>query len=217
MAPVEQQTIATELADRLVALSSQWPKIVEYSGLPSAAQNEIVWAIARYRAGMRTLNPTASAMRDDIGKLAQKAKTLAEGLAQLPMTPRVAVYLTLGMASKEEFVPTLSENRARNRLREECTRVRDLATWLTSAHRAVVVGKRGGRERSLLVTLLVKELDDIRLRHTGRRIIRSRKRDTSREYITAVCSIADPKIGPGAIEEAMKTVIAGRSRKSKPK
>jgi hypothetical protein len=59
--------------------------------------------------------------------------------------------------------------------------------------------------------ILVSLLDGIRAEYTGRRIRRSTKsNDTSREFITAVCHIADPAIGSGTIERAMKRVINRR-------
>jgi hypothetical protein len=49
-------------------------------------------------------------------------------------------------------------------------------------------------------------------------LVDSKKRDTSREYIAAVCQIADPGIGSGTIDDAMKRAIksgGGIARNSK--
>jgi hypothetical protein len=59
--------------------------------------------------------------------------------------------------------------------------------------------------------ILVGMLDGIRREFTGRKLTRSEKRtDSSRDYIKAVFRIADPQIGPGTIERAMKDVITRR-------
>ena len=47
-------------------------------------------------------------------------------------------------------------------------------------------------------------------RHTAKKITRSYKDDASKQYIAYVCRIADPDIGDGTIEKAMKDRIKRR-------
>jgi hypothetical protein len=46
------------------------------------------------------------------------------------------------------------------------------------------------------------------------KITRSYKDDASKKYITYVCRIADPDVGDGTIEKAMKDRIGHRIRRS---
>ena len=71
-------------------------------------------------------------------------------------------------------------------------------------------GKRGPSTRDIYI--FVSSLDGIRQEFTGKKIKRSAKRDTSREYVQLVCKIADPEIGKGTIENAIKNRITSRGR-----
>jgi hypothetical protein len=59
---------------------------------------------------------------------------------------------------------------------------------------------------------LVGNLDGIREQFTGKKITRSYKDELSKEFITYVCRIADPGIGDGTIDKAMKARITRRDR-----
>src|SRR5262249_91840 len=68
---------------------------------------------------------------------------------------------------------------------------------------------RGVKDRDAY--FLVQVLDDILRECTGRGISRSNKRTNStREYVKTVCRIADPDMGDGTIERAMKECIKHR-------
>jgi hypothetical protein len=60
---------------------------------------------------------------------------------------------------------------------------------------------------------LVAALDEARKRYTGENIVRSAKDESSREYITTVCHIADPSIQRGTIEGAMRERIKNINRR----
>jgi len=86
--------------------------------------------------------------------------------------------------------------------------VQRLPEWLRVAARRVKADKRGPKTRN--VYWLVGNLDGIRSHFTGKKITRSYKDDASKQYITYVCRIADPDIGDGTIEKAMKDRIKRR-------
>jgi hypothetical protein len=88
--------------------------------------------------------------------------------------------------------------------------VQRLPEWLRVAARRVKADKRGPKTRN--VYWLVGNLDGIRGHFTGKKITRSYKDDASKQYITYVCRIADPDIGDGTIEKAMKDRIKRRDR-----
>jgi hypothetical protein len=72
--------------------------------------------------------------------------------------------------------------------------------------------ERGAKDRDAYY--LVRVLDGILRECTGKPIMRSRKRtDNSHEYIKAVCRVADPDIGDGTIERAMKDCIKHRPQR----
>ena len=62
---------------------------------------------------------------------------------------------------------------------------------------------------------LVGNLDGIREQYTRKEITRSYKDDASKKYITYVCRIADPNIGNGTIEKAMKDRIKRRGHRKR--
>jgi len=76
----------------------------------------------------------------------------------------------------------------------------------------VAKGKPGARVEALIVQFLVTELDRILIRFTDKKITRSTKRPATRQYVEVVCKIADPKIGRGSIDAAMKRQIASRGK-----
>jgi hypothetical protein len=63
---------------------------------------------------------------------------------------------------------------------------------------------------------LVGNLDGIREQFTGKKITRSYKDAASKKYITYVCRIADPDIGDGTVDMAMKDRIKKRERLKSP-
>jgi hypothetical protein len=84
-----------------------------------------------------------------------------------------------------------------------------LPKWLLVAAHRVEADKRGPKAGN--VYGLVGNLDGIREQFTGKKITRSyNKNDGSREYITYVCRIADPNIGDGTIDNAMRDRIERR-------
>jgi hypothetical protein len=61
--------------------------------------------------------------------------------------------------------------------------------------------------------ILVSFLIAFAERHGGKKIRRSSKNnDNSREYLQYVCGIADPSIGPGTIDNAMKNSVRRRGQ-----
>jgi hypothetical protein len=207
--------LPSDVTEFLPNLSEEdWDKITRYSKLPPEAREEILGAVAIYRIGKRVLRTGAAKTRTILDRVASFAKRLEKQLTELIELPAARVYLTLGMVPKEEYQMAMSEGRARARLAKQSAELRNLVQWMEAACASIKGSRRGAHDASALVKLLVLELDRILSRHTGRHIIRTTKRgDTSREFITTVCKIADPDIGNGAIDEAMKTVIKARSRK----
>jgi hypothetical protein len=83
-----------------------------------------------------------------------------------------------------------------------------LVGWLQRALDEVEDMPRGWN-----VGWLVAAFDEARKRYTGENIVRSAKDESSREYITTVCHIADPSIQRGTIEGAMRERIKNINRR----
>ena len=82
-----------------------------------------------------------------------------------------------------------------------------LPKWLLVAAHRVEADKRGPKAGN--VYWLVGNLDGIREQFAGKTITRSYKDDRSKKYITYVCRIADPHIGGGTIDKAMRSGLHG--------
>ena len=87
-----------------------------------------------------------------------------------------------------------------------------LSDWLAIAAPRIEGTKPGPNAAN--VYWLVAVLDDIREKFTGLRITRSYKDAASKDYIAGVCQIANPSIGMGTIDAAMKNRIARRGKDS---
>jgi hypothetical protein len=87
--------------------------------------------------------------------------------------------------------------------------LRRLPKWFLLAEHRLEQQKPGPKSGNIY--WLVAQLDGIRERATVNRITRSYKDAASKDYITYVCRIADPDVGDGTLELAMKERIKART------
>ncbi len=189
----------------------EWEGIATYSDLPAQARPLVEEAVALYRAFETADRCTASEIRSELLELHGLAVDLQSRLATVMTNPDAHVALTIA--------PTLPQNGSsnrvlRSRLEAHCgvqsslKTLDALADWLLMASRGVDRMKPGATRKAKNTQWLVARLDAIREEFTARRITRSKKRtDLSRDYIKAVCQIADPAIGTGTIDRAMQLRI----------
>jgi hypothetical protein len=174
-------------------------QIAKLAGFPAAAANarkmiEVTIAIYRSRKEKRRVALTPCQIHDELRAIGQDAQRLWQRLL------RFGDRLPPDM-SAEEFPGMVPE---------------DLLAGLfdLSAHCAISqsdVGPAASGPHAADVRILVANLAAIREEFTGRPLTRSRKgNDLSRHYIELVCAIADPDIGGGAIDKAMRRAIARR-------
>jgi hypothetical protein len=90
--------------------------------------------------------------------------------------------------------------------------VERLRAWCEAAGRALPAESRGAFRAAQCNVALVTSLDRILSAHTGRHISRSYK-DFDMQYIKLCFAAADPCVGSGSIEEAMKAYLRGKPRK----
>lgn len=185
----------------------QWKMVVVHSGLPSEARPLVGRAIAMYHIGnhaRRQGNPAKT--RAELAALGKRTLDLRKSLAKLLDNPRAHVALTLGNNSPQEFAGAMRDKLAHRRIENAMTELDGLGRWLSVALNRVAKGKPGAKEKALLVQLFVAALDYVLQRFTGRAISRSYKNN----FVQQVCRIADPEIGRGTIDDAIKRLRKSR-------
>ena len=176
-----------------VFTSEQWEKISRLSGIPKNAGD--AWrmmevSIAQYRS--------RKAHRESVE--ARPAKIREELRALSKATWKIYERLQLLEERSPPDFP-LSFN-------GELAMLREVEVRLSLAASEIGNSKPGPITKDVYV--LVGRLAGILDEYTGKRISRSRKRGSPRDYLKTVCEIADEDIGDGTIEEAMKSLIKRR-------
>jgi hypothetical protein len=222
---------------RLPLTDEQWKEAAKLSGIPETAEearHHIETTIGIFRqlqAGDLGQVPSAKT-REELEALADAAKDLHDRLSKLAKVRDAYTALT-GAPSlhspyspldrltdfagphQSEHLPSSVQSMMRLDGQRRLSQVLDvllrLPKWLLVAkYRGVEAKRRGPMAQN--VYWLVGNLDGIREHFTGKKITRSYKDDASKKYITYVCRIADPDIGDGTIEKAMKDRIKRRDR-----
>jgi hypothetical protein len=189
----------------------EWEGIVQCSDLPAQARPLVEEAVALFRAFETADRCTASEIRSELQELHGLAVGLHSRLAKVMTNPDAHVALTVASTfpqdgSSNRFLQSRIE--AHCRLESSLKKLDALADWLLMASRRVVRMKPGATRKAKNTQWLVARLDAIREEFTARKITRSKKRtDLSRDYIKAVCRIADPAVGTGTIDRAMQLRI----------
>jgi hypothetical protein len=176
----------------------QWKKTAKLSGIPEGADD------ARHEIEIRieSFHETqASALdRTKPAKICEGLEAVAERISD-----------ACSRLSKLVDANTALTSEGRQQLLQALDALRGVPKQLLVArYREVAAAKRGPKAAS--VYWLVGNLDGIREQFTGKKITRSYKDDLSKEYITYACRIADPDIGDGTIDKAMKARIKRRDR-----
>jgi hypothetical protein len=194
---------------RFPLTDEQWKMTAKLSGIPEGAddaRHDIETRIGIFHetqaSDLDRVTPVEN--RKQLEGLAKLAHDLNSGFSKLLDEPNAYTALTGNLDERRR-----SSDVAR-RL-SEVLEVLSYLDWLLSdALRRVEGGKRGPKTKNIY--WLVGNLDGIREHFTGKKITRSYKDDASKKYITYVCRIADPDIGDGTIEKAMKDRIKRRDR-----
>jgi hypothetical protein len=181
-----------------------WNRLVEASGLPSEARPRVETAIADFRAAeqrrRRREAVRPSDVCDELTKLQRRAAKLSRDLQRLlaPDGPFLALVPT-GTSEPDcalpmKAIPTLDS----------------LATWLGQS-REGIGGRMPGRsaERAANVSGLTEMFADT-IEELLRRQITFSQGD--KRMMERLCRTADPGIGRGTIESAMKRLIKRRRK-----
>jgi len=211
----------------------QWREVAKLSGIPEGAneaRHHIETTIGIFRQFQASdLDEVPSAkIREELEALANAARNLHDRLSKL-VGVRDAYTALMGAPSfyspldrltdfagphQSEHLPPSVRSMVEldeRRLSQALDVLLGLPKWfLVAAHRveAAKPGPKAG-----MVYWLVGNLDGIREQFARKKITRSSKNDASKKYIAYVCKIADPKIGVGTIDQAMKARIKWRRRR----
>jgi hypothetical protein len=190
---------------------SEWTRIAQPSELPDEARPQIETLIEHYKKqkGWRPEPPfetryqfnriekLARELGHELRLLTSNNDAMRAFIAAIHPENRLAALLII-----KEYVDD-----TRQKLEATIGQIEALAGWCADPE--ILPSERGPHTRP--VYLLVDGLDLVLAEFTDKHISRSRKKTSrSREYIAAVVEIADPTIGPGTIEEAMKECISRR-------
>jgi hypothetical protein len=190
----------------------QWKETAKLSGIPEGAddaRHDIATRIGIFHEMQASDldRVTPAEIRNQLEALAKLAHDLNSGFSKLLDEPGGSA-LTGNLDERRRSSDVLDARRL-----SEVLDVLSYLDWLLSdALRRVECGKRGPPAKNIY--WLVGNLDGIREHYTGKKITRSYKDDVSKKYITYVCRIADPDVGDGTIEKAMKDRIGHRIRRS---
>jgi len=211
----------------------QWSEAAKLSEIPEGehdARHHIETTIGIFRQFQASDldRMTPAKIREELEALAVLAQDLDSRLSKLveerdaynAMTGTASLYSPLDRLTdfagphQSEHLPSSVQSmtglEGQRRLLQVLDAVLRLPKWLLVAAHRVEADKRGPKAGS--VYWLVGNLDGIREQFTGKRITRSYKDDLTKRYVTYVCRIADPDIGSGTIERAMKARIERRRR-----
>lgn len=188
-----------------VALTNgQWSKIAKLSGIPEESNDardyiETIIGIFRVSEASDFDQLESGKVRKELEALAECARDLHHRLIKVVKMGGAYTPLTMGGDG------------------QQLSQVLDVLVglpklFLVAAYR-VERSKRGPKAGNAYK--LVGNLDGIREQYTRKEITRSYKDDASKKYITYVCRIADPDIGNGTIEKAMKDRIKRRGRRKR--
>ena len=209
----------------------QWSEVAKLSEIPEGehdARHHIETTIGIFRQFQASDldRMTPAKIREEFEALAVLAQDLDSRLSNLAeerdaynaMTCTASVYSPLDRLTdfagshQSEHLPSSVQDitglDGRRRLLQVLDALLRLPKWLLVAAHRVQAAKRGPKAEN--VYWLVGNLDGVREQFTSKKITRSYKDNLSKEYITYVCRLADPEIGDGTIERAMKHRIKRR-------
>jgi len=184
----------------------QWRQIERLSGLPSKAREDVETRVGLFRhcQAVTATRPSQAELRQELGDLHRDAVRLQKRLEELSPWAKQIFW------SPDELMPDWEDPRLSKtkppRLKAAISAVTQLVRWFQFA---TPQARRQPGPNPENVRDLVNELDEILARYTGRHITRSYK-STAADYVTAICKIADPTLGAGTIEAAMKGCISAR-------
>jgi hypothetical protein len=193
----------------------EWQKIANLSGLPAKVRPKIVEVIDVYRSHQANfdIRNKPSSVRRELDELRKSAESLAISLATALNDVDLWSAVARPRPSSNEWPPRtglVDPKVAVQRITGTLYELQRLRDWLILARAAVPHSKRGSKRQSAPASAAVFMLDEILFKFKKRNLERSNKRNETSEYVKAVLLIADPGIGKGTIDQAIKHQIFHR-------
>jgi hypothetical protein len=188
---------------------SEWTRIAQCSGLPDEARPRIETIIELYKK-LKGSRPEQRPFetRDQFNRVEELARELGQELRLLTSNDAAVRAFIVALHPENRLAALLGSKEYIDDARQKLEETIRQTEWLLEgcAHVELTPSEKGPHTRDAY--WLVDALDSVLEEFTGEHISRSGKRTSTREYITAVVEIADPTIGPGTIDEAMKKCIS---------
>lgn len=187
--------------------SEQWQDIREKSHLPDDARDQIEQAIIFYRACKSTISEKPPAqIKKSLKELIIQTKKLDTSLKDL--ADQTLAMVVLSGIRNPPIIHLYNPVSAIECIAEVQEIMAELSDWIQEGHDKLRNWRSGAGQRRIIITLFVNSLDRIYMEFRGEHIKRTiKQKANATDYIRVVCRIADPEIGNGSIDEAMKTII----------
>jgi hypothetical protein len=195
--------------------NAAWREISEKSALPNEARPKIVEALYFYRAWQQASLKTPAGTKRDLRELAKALERAKVQLSEIVSNPRGIVAL-INSVIKASADGALKHEAAQRDVEGWNNQIDEMRAITLRAEKSITGGRRGAWEQARVLAMFVGQLDKVLFEFKGSNIDRSNKgHQNARDYITAVCTIADANISPSSIDQAMKAVIKGRRGKKR--
>jgi hypothetical protein len=185
--------VSLELA---VLSDRQWAEIAStVDGLPSEARDLIerqVWFFQQSRG-----HRARSEIIADLQEIEAQAAALSKSLNELPLDVLWALTDAGGNSpTVRRDAPILLEKKKRN--------IEEMRKWAFTAQARYPKQHRSPSKNPDNLRALVSGLDAILFEFTGKHVTRSEKRGSSLFFVRLVVRAAEPSVGDGSIDEAIK-------------
>ena len=183
---------------------SQWAEIKCASGLPEEARGEIEGVLDVFRFLQQNIPklPRTSETQKKLRRIARQAAALVRDVK----TDRGVLFALLDVQRRANDVPP--RRLAHQLLGQRCREVERLREWALAAAASLSQETTIAQKRTNNQRWLVSQLDAILFKHTNKKVSRSSK--WPERYVTACFRAADPRIGSGSIDEAIKEINTRR-------
>jgi hypothetical protein len=219
----------------------EWKKIKGTIDLPNEAKREIegVLAFFRYMQSGSAQQPRAGATRKRLQKIGKLADDLLAQIighdphvrdrlsrlteSQLSGVPSVDDLALIFSRVRPDILRALTDvprgphsgptprHDAIKLLLKRCWSVERLRGWAANAAQTLPSEASGAHKRAENNQFLVAQLDPILFRHRNIHVTRSYKAPEIKNFVKVCFNIADPAVGAGSIDEAMKAYIKSKS------
>jgi len=189
-----------ELSGQENITDDDWHAICAIIPLPKEARLEIDAKIGLYRLWETAKGKPSTQVRKTLQRASRTASELTASIKDLgkPEWRQLDLLKPKHVErSAIEFLSTVQDQ------------IIILNEWCLASAMQI---KRKRKTSTFPLRDFVQTLDDELLKHTGRNIKRSKKRttDQSERFVHMMCNVANPHLGPGSVDEAMKSIIKSR-------